>query len=331
METPATLNIAPLNAPHGELEWQPLADRDYQIGEEVLTSKRYHIHVLNELKAKHLSGTDILGIWDSFLPIFKLPQVNVFPDLIHQCSANYDPTQRVVLSPSGSVLFYITPKSMKQMLHFQTAKKLTPLSMMHLLDQGGKLSNAQIKKINQLFIGSGSQTMRTPPISHVYLNELGRVLVDMISYILGYRSTEYIDETILVLMFVFSPGKPPSVRYDYVSFISNKIHEQLMNLDRERVFRYTSYIYHLFLFYQSDSFSVPFKKLDAQGNQRSVVFWSSVFHHASLSPYSYCEFIDLFIHPAMALLQSSPPPRLTDEMQRILQLSKVYEFTIAIW
>lgn len=75
-----------------------------------------------------------------------------------------------------------------------------------------------------------------------------------------------------------------------------------MNLDRERVFRYTYYIYHLFLFYQSDSFNVPLKKLDAQGNQRSVVFWSSVFHHASLSPYSYCEFIDLFIHPSMALL-----------------------------
>lgn len=90
--------------------------------------------------------------------------------------------------------------------------------MMHLLDQGGKLSNAQITKINQLFIESGSQTVRTPPISHVYLNELGRVLMDMISYILGYRSTEYIDEIILVLMSVFSLGKPPSVRYDYVTF-----------------------------------------------------------------------------------------------------------------
>lgn len=32
----------------------------------------------------------------------------------------------------------------------------------------------------------------------------------------------------------------------------------------------------------------------------------------------------LFIHPAMSLLLGSPPPRLTDEMQRILQLSKTY-------
>lgn len=324
METPVALNIAPLNAPHRELEWLPLADRDYQMAEVILDYSRYHIHLINEMKAKHLNGTNILGIWDSYLPIFNLPQVNVFPDLIHQCSANYDPCQRAVLSPSGSVLFYVTPEAINQMLHFHTAKPLTPLSMMHLIDQGGKLSSAQIIKINQLFIQSGSQTMRSPPISHVYLNELGRILVDMISYILGYKSTEYVDETILVMMSVFSPRKPPSVHYDYATFIANKIYEQLMNLERERVFRYTSYIYHLFLFNQPDSFPVTLKKFDAQGNQRSVVFWSSIFHNTSFSPYSYYEFIDLFIHPAMSLLLSSPPPRLTYEMQRILQLSKAY-------
>jgi len=84
---------------------------DYQMMEVVLMQSKYQIHMLNELKAKHMSGTDILGIWESSLPIFRLPQVNVFPDLIHQCAANYDPTQRVVLNPSGSVLFHITPET----------------------------------------------------------------------------------------------------------------------------------------------------------------------------------------------------------------------------
>jgi len=324
METPIALNVTPLNAPHRELEWQALADRDYQMMEVVLINIKYQIHLLNELKAKHINGTDILGIWDSFLPIFRLPQVNVFPDLIHQCSANYDPTQRVVLNSSSSVLFHITPEAIRQMLHLQTTMKLTPLSMMDLIDQGAKLSNAQITKINQLFLDSSSQTVRSPPISHVYLNDLGRDMVDMISYILGYSSTEYIDETILVLMAMFSPGRPPSVCYDYATYIANKMHEQLMNLDRERVFRYTSYIYHLLLFNQHDQFPFSVKRLDAQGNQRSVVFWSSIFHSVTFSPYNYCEFIDLFIHPVMSLLLSSPPPRLTDEMQKILQLSKVY-------
>ena len=90
METSVALNIPPLNAPHRELEWLPLADRDYQMAEVIPDYNRYNIHLINELKAKHLNGTDILGIWDSYLPIFNLPQVNVLPDLIHRCSANYD-------------------------------------------------------------------------------------------------------------------------------------------------------------------------------------------------------------------------------------------------
>jgi len=281
METPVALNIAPLNAPHRELEWLPLADRDYQMAEVIESSSKYHIPLINELKARHLNGTDVLGIWDSYLPIFYLPQVNVFPDLIHQCCTNYDPNQRAVLSPSGSVLFYITLEAIKQMLLFQSAKSLTPLSMQHLLDQAGKLSSAQITRITQLFIQSDSQPVRSPPFLHVHLNEVGKILMDMISYTLGYNTTEYVDETILVMLSMFSPGKPPSVQYDYATFIANKIHKQFMNLERERVFKYTSYICHLLLFNQPDSFPFPLKKLDAQGNQRSVVFWSSIFHHVS--------------------------------------------------
>ena len=66
--------------------------------------------------------------------------------------------------------------------------------MMDLLKKGGKLSSAQIIKINQLFIESGSQTVRTPPIGNVYFNELGKLLVDLISYVLGCRSAEDVDE-----------------------------------------------------------------------------------------------------------------------------------------
>ena len=215
---------------------------------------KFNIHMLNELKAQHLSGADILGIWDSNLRIFNLPQVNVLPDLIHRCSANYDPCQRAVLSPSGSILFHITPEAINEMLYFHTAKPLAPLSMMDLLKKAGKLSSTQIIRINQLFVEPSSEAVRTPPIGRVYFNDLGKMLVDLISYVLGYRSCEDADETILAIMSIFSPGMPPAVHYDYAAYITNKIHEQLMNLEREKVFRYTSYIYHLFLFYQPDSF-----------------------------------------------------------------------------
>jgi len=73
MDAPVALNIAPLNAPHKELEWLPLADRDYQMAEEIEVSNKYRTPVINELRAKHINGTDILRIWESHLPIFYLP------------------------------------------------------------------------------------------------------------------------------------------------------------------------------------------------------------------------------------------------------------------
>jgi len=181
---PVALNIAPLNAPQRELEWKPLADMDYQISEESLMSSKFHINLLNELRDKHKNGTDILGIWDSFLPIFRLPQVHQFPDLIYLCAQCYDPTQRAVLDPAGSIVFYITPKAIREMLYFKTKKKLVPLSLSDLIRQGEKLTDAQITKLNQLY--TNSDTVRRPPFHRVYLNQLGRDLVDMISPILGF-------------------------------------------------------------------------------------------------------------------------------------------------
>ena len=324
MEAPIALNIKPLNAPHKELEWKALGDLDYQMMEYSRLGAKGYIQVLNELKAQHLNGADILGIWDSDLPIYTLPQVNHLPEFIHRCQECYDPCQRAVLSPTGSILFQITPESINNMLHLHTTKPLAPLFMENLIRKGTRLSNDQIIKINQLFVQPGSETIRTPPIGYVYLNDLGKLLVDMISYVLGFRGIEDVDESIMAMLSIFSPGRAPAIYYDYATHIADKIHEQLINLPRERLFRYSSYIYHLFLFYQPDSFSFPLKKVNARGNPRSVVFWTSVFHCSSLSPYTYNEFVDLFIYPALTMLYGVPPPRLTDDMRRALQLSKKY-------
>lgn len=268
METPVALNITPLNAPHKSLEWLPLADRDYQMVELIELVNRYHIQVVTEIRARHRNGIDILRIWESHLPIYYLPQVNVFADLVHQCCSNYDPNQRDILSPSSSVLFYVTPEAINQMLHFQSTKPLTPLSMQHLVDQGAKLSNAQITRIAQLFMQPDAQPQRPPPFLHVWFNDIGKVLVNMISYILGYNTSEYVDETVLVMLSMFTPGRSPAVCYDYATFIADKIHEQFMNMEIERVFKYTSFIYHLILYNQLDSFPIALKKLDAKGNRR---------------------------------------------------------------
>ena len=133
-------------------------------------------------------------------------------------------------------------------------------------------------------------------------------------------------KTVLVLLFAYSPGQPPAVKYNYAKFIANKIHDQLLKLDREGVFQilfHTSITF--FMYYQSDCFQCPIKKLDSKGERRSVIFCTSAFHEVQNSPYSYCEFIDLFVYPVSCLLRITPAARLSYDMQKILQLSKNYK------
>ena len=164
------------------------------------------------------------------MPMYYLPLVNVFPDLIHQCCSNYDPSQRAVMGPAGKVLFYITPQSINEMLQFKPTQPLVPLSMKNLLDQASKLPSAEIDRIAKLFMPPDCYSRFTIPYLHVAFTEEGKMLIDMISYILGFRTSEIVDSTIFALMSIFTPGQPPIVQYDYATFIAGKIHEQFMSL-----------------------------------------------------------------------------------------------------
>jgi len=72
------------------------------------------------------------------------------------------------MSPNGTVLFYITPDPINEMLHFKPNHPLTPLSMKQLLDQGSKLSSAEIGEIANLFMRPDSQPRGSPPYHQVY-------------------------------------------------------------------------------------------------------------------------------------------------------------------
>jgi len=47
--------------------------------------------------------------------------------------------------------------------------------------------------------------------------------------------------------------------------------------------------------------------------------------HKYESPYSYTDFIDLFVHPVVTMVLGSPHPRISSHIRRILQLSKQYK------
>jgi hypothetical protein len=323
METLAVLDASSLNPPNKDLEAIPLVDDDALITDFV--APRDHLKTYCQLRNTHSAGSDLYGIWQSNLPTYFLPSVNVFPEIIHLCAENYDQDLRAVKSPSGSILFYITPESIDQMLNYSSNRQLYPFTIDFLLDVGSRLSDQDIKIIARKFMKAECQPSGPPPFLYKDFNEVGQLLIDMLTSVLGLTTNEHVDTAVLVMLSAYSPGQIPEIKYNYARHIAIKIHDQLSRLKREGIFKYSSYIYHMFLYYQTDSFQCSVRKLDSKGERRSVIFWSSIFHQVQDSPYSYCEFVDQFAYPVICLLKRTPPARLSRDMQKILQLSRTYK------
>ena len=138
----SSLSVAPLNPPNKELEALAFTDKDYLI--EDFEGNRDFLQTFRQLRDDYLNGKDTYGTWESNLPYYCLPSVNVFPEIIRLCAENYDVQQRAIKSPSGSILFHINPETINKMLHFDQTELLFPFSMNYLLDTGAKMTSEEI-------------------------------------------------------------------------------------------------------------------------------------------------------------------------------------------
>ena len=133
------------------------------------------------------------------------------------------------------------------MLQFQPREALTPISLGDLLENSSKFSQSELSRLYQTFIDKQHQPKNPPPYLLVFFTEIGKTIIDMVFAVMGFNTNEYADELTLVLMSIFTPGQPLAVKYNYVAFIAEKIHDQFMRLQNEKVFKYSTFIYHLIL------------------------------------------------------------------------------------
>lgn len=63
----------------------------------------------------------------------------------------------------------------------------------------------------------------------------------MIAAVMGLNTSGYVDELTLVLMSIFTPRHLLAVKYNYATFIVEKINDQFMRLENEKVFNYSPF------------------------------------------------------------------------------------------
>jgi hypothetical protein len=118
---------------------------------------------------------------------------------------------------------------------------------------------------------------------------------------------------------IFSTNEKPTTQFDFSTFLADNIHEQFVNFSTEGIFRYSSILAYLFVFFQADKFIFSMQKMDGEGRPQAVTAWTSLLKNNS-TDFSFKEFIDQFYHPVVSMLGDRPEPRINDEVQRILHL-----------
>jgi len=117
-----------------------------------------------------------------------------------------------------------------------------------------------------MFMLPNYQPTAPPPYLQTFFTETGRLIVDIISMIMGFNTNEYVDDITLVFLSIFTPGQPPTVKYDYATFNANKIHDQFMSLDREE-FSNTHFLYTIFCYIISQT---TFLSLSGNWTQKEI-------------------------------------------------------------
>lgn len=166
------------------------------------------------------------------------------------------------MSLDQSVLFTIIVDSINEMLQLQPGQNLTPISIANLLEKSTKMSGYKLSRICHTFMDKNHITRDPPPYLTCFFTDMGKDIVNMVAGIMGFNTSEFFYELTLAFMSIFTPLQPPAAKYDYVAFIVDKIHDQFMRLENERVFKYSTVLYHLFLYYQIDKFPFSVHKLD---------------------------------------------------------------------
>jgi hypothetical protein len=183
----------------------------------------------------------------------------------------------------GEIIFLITPETIDQMMQISRADSVSPFNLEIITELYQKMSFPQRAQIFELFLPQYAQFPTTnPPYPSSLFSIKGNQIITSLCALLGYFSDQWVDEPILGFLSIFSTDEKPTTQFDFSTFLVDNIHEQFINFSTEGMFRYSSILAYLFVFFQADKFSFSMQKMDEDGRPQAVTTWTSLLRHNSM-------------------------------------------------
>lgn len=129
--------------------------------------------------------------------------------------------------------------------------------------------------------GCSTPQEKSPYLSSLF-SEKGNQVISSLCCLLGYFSDKWVDEPILGFLSIFSAEEKATIQFDYNTFLAENIQDQLSKFATEGMFRYSSILAYMFMFYQADKFSFLMQKMDQDGKPQVVTLWTSLLRRNSM-------------------------------------------------
>ena len=113
-----------------------------------------------------------------------------------------------------------------------------------------KLDFSSRSKTLELFMATDTPFPKNnPPFPPSTFLDRTQHIVTVLSYLLGYHSNQWIDESMIGFLSILSSDSKPSIMFDFSQFLEDSIHDQFFKFHTEEVFKYTSVIVYMFVYF----------------------------------------------------------------------------------
>jgi hypothetical protein len=203
------------------------------------------------------------------------------------------------------------------MMQIPRAESPSIFTLEVLTEKYQNLSFPQRAHIFKFFLPQNAQfPKKNPPYHSSMFSEKGNQIILSLCCLLEYYSDEWVDESILGFLSIFSAEEKATTQFDYNIFLAKNMHEELFKFPTEGMFWYSSILAYMFVFFQADKFIFHVQNMDQNDKPQSVTSWTSLLRKNSIE-FTFKQFIEQFYHPVVSMLNGRQESRINEEIQRI--------------
>jgi len=312
-----------VDKPDDGLKETAFIDQDADIHDPILSTHSMY-EAIRLVLENSAASNDILNLYSSNLCRVVVPQTFNFLELVHWCVEHYLPEKRAVISSDGrKVVCYLAPLNIALCLLLTDPGEMRQLTEAFLVEKYHGLSDDLKVKLLAHHTAEGVQLrVEPPPYPATFLSASLKIAIAMMAQVLGRKTDVFLDEAILGFLASISPLECVRfIKFDYAKFLSDAIHQQIVDFPALKTFRYQSFLLHSII---QNNYShlepLEIRLVDEIHVPLPVIEWLPIVRKPPDNK-RFRMYVNTFAKLVHCLIYGSILPRIPPSIRNVLQLS----------